>query len=161
MWCGVVWCGVVLCCLVVLCCVVLVVVWCGVVWRWCVCVSSLSFLSILFFLFLALSVSFLSFFPSSSLLVSSLFSFLVSLSSLSLSFTPTNTVQSTDQQNMASNCEAFECDVARASHHWHLSSQRELFITGIIPAMNLFFLRFFINSEKSPPGKITVITVLY
>ena len=31
---------------------------------------------------------------------------------------------------------------------------------NIFPARELFLLQFYINSEKSPPGEITVITVL-
>ena len=81
--------------------VVFCVVWVlCVVWVVCVFVLFCFFLSILFFLFLALSFLLLSLSSLSSFLplLSSLFCLLF-LFLLSLLFSPTNTVQSTDQQN--------------------------------------------------------------
>ena len=40
------------------------------------------------------------------------------------------------------------------------SKKKDLFITGIFPATELFFITVLKNSKKTPPGKITVITVL-
>ena len=42
-----------------------------------------------------------------------------------------------------------------------LKKSRDLLITVIFPARNLFLLQFYINSKKSPPGEITGVTVLY
>ena len=126
--------------------------------------------SLILALALVLSLSLLSsFFPSTH-------------SSLLFPSRQQNTVQSTDQQTrrpalrrlnvmwrtvrsqqLPTNCT--ECS--------HLSSsllppshtqkkERELFITGIHPAREfIFYDSFKINSEKSTPGEITVITVLY
>ena len=185
-WC-VVWCG------VLWWCVVVVVWWCccGGVWWWCV--VKLGTLSLSLSLSLALSPSFslsLSFSLFTfffSLLFLFLFLFLLLLHLLlllfflflfflpfyslfsSLPFTPTNTVQSTDQQTrrptlrrlnvmwrtvrslqMPTNCT--ECSHFSSSLPL-LSSllppshtqkkERGLFITGYIPARNLFFITVF------------------
>ena len=140
---------------------------------------------VLFFSYFSQFSSFsylLSLFPSlfiPSSLFFPLFSFLFLVFS-SLPFTPTNTVQSTDQQNWRPTSRhvnviwrtagAQQSVLSPPPLHSLLPSfspllllkkERELFITGIFPAMNLFLLRFTIDSKKSSPGKITVITVLY
>ena len=133
--------GVVLCG----CCVV---VWCGVVR--CVFVSFFSFFSqILCFLFLALSLSFFS-----------------------LLFSPPNTVERTDQPTRRPTSRLLNVIWRRAGAQQSVLSllpslppllkkkRRELFITRIFPAREFFLLQFYINSEKSPPGEITDITVL-
>ena len=42
-----------------------------------------------------------------------------------------------------------------------LKKKREHLITRIYPVKDFFALQFSFNSEKSPPGEITIITVLY
>ena len=157
------------CCVYMWCCVGVGDVLCGccvLCGLWCVvlcrCVGGVLcvfvflccfafFSSILFFLFLALSSLF---FPSSLV---SLLSSLFSSSSLLFPFTPTNTVQSTDQQNWRPTSRhlnviwrtagAQQSVVSPPLHSLLpslplllLKKRRELFITGICPARNLFFI---------------------
>ena len=138
----------------VVCCVG-VVWWCGVVWSGvgCMfvffCVVFLFFLSILFFLLLTLSLSFslLSFISLLSSLLFSLPRFLFS------SLHVTKHCGKNRSHNTAANFEACECDLAhgRCTAVGSLSSSyplppssskksRELFIIGIFPATNLFFI---------------------
>ena len=168
----------VVCCVV--CCVGVGVWWwccvgvmwwcgCGVVWGgvhvcvFCVVFSLISLDSLLF-----LSYS-LSLFPSllfPSSLFFPLFSFLFLVFS-SLPFTPPNTVERTD-------FEAFECDLA----HGRCTAVGSLPFSSSLPPPQkkkvgnfllqeyfrrgiYFLLQFKINSEKSPPGEIADITVLY
>ena len=122
-----------------------------------------SFLSFLFLLLFFCSCS-CSFF---------LFLFLFPFYSLfsSLPFTPTNTVQSTDQHvNVIWRTTGAQQSVLSppplnsllpSLPLLLLKTSRDLEITGIFPARNLFLLQFKINSKKSPPGEITSVTVLY
>ena len=204
-WCGVV-CGVV--CVCVVCCGgVLWWVCCGgvcvVVLWWCVCVwcvvklgtlslsCSLSFLFSfpLFFSYLSFSLFFFLFFFSCSFSYSCSCSCSFSFSSFfflpfyslfsSLPFTPTNTVQSTDQQTRRPNFEAFECDVA---HGTFIATANELhgvfpplllppLLSSLLPPShtqkkerdfllqeyfrrgNYFVLQFYINAEKINAGE--------
>ena len=143
--------------------------------------SLLSFFFSLLFLFL-FSCSFsYSCYCSCSFSFSSFF-FLPFYSLFSsLPFTPTNTVQKHWSTNTASNFDAFECGVA---HGTFIATANELH--GMFPPLllpppslphpekregtllqeyfrrgNYFVSQFQINSEKSTPGEITVITVLY
>ena len=163
-WVGGVWCGA-------------GVVGCGAVW--CIfvsfCVVFLFFLSILFFLFLALSLSlFLSslFFPLFSLLSSLPLFFHSSL----LATKHNGKNRST---NTAANTEAFECDLAQGkctavgslppplpsllpSPPPLLKKKRGNFLLQEYFRRGSYFtLQFYFNSQKSPPGDITIITVLY
>ena len=186
---SVVWCVGCVCtwvlCMCVCCCVVVVRVGCVVKLGTLSLSCSLSLLPLLFpFIFLS-SFSF-SLAPSLTALVLSLSllpSFFPSThSSLLFPSTPTNTVQSTDQQTRRPTLNVMWRTVrsqqlpTKCTECSHLSSslllshsllppshtqkkKRSLFITGIFPAMNLFFT--VLNQiKKSPPVKITVITYI-
>ena len=142
----------VLCCVVVWCGVVCV--WCGLcVWRFCV-VFSLYFSQFSSFSFL-LSLFPSLFFPSS--LFYHLFSFLFLVFS-SLPFTPPNTVERTDQPTRRPTG-------ARQVHSSRFSPLllstpssllkkiRELFITGIFPPRNLFFITVLNKFQKLAAGE--------
>ena len=182
LWCCGVLCGCmrVLCCVMhcELCCLVccVVVVLCVVCCVVCGCFISLFFFSILFFLFLALSL-FLS--------CSFLFLSCLPLSLLSSLLANKHCVKHWST-NMTSNFEAFACDLeqgrctALASQFTaslppplpsllpspplptHKNKGRELFITGIFPARELFCITvLFSIRKKSTPGEIADITVWY
>ena len=170
------------CVCVCVCCVVCVYMWCCVVvcvlcgcvlCGWCAflcfCVVLLFFcLSILFFLFLALSLSFslLSLFS----LLSSVFSS-SSTSLFSLLFSSPNTVERPDQPTRRPTSRHLNviCRTAGAqqsvlslllsppSSLLSLSSskkkKRELFITGIFPARNLFFITVLNKFQKLAAGE--------
>ena len=143
-------------------------------------------------LFSALSLPFLSFFSSFlSPLFLFLFLFLFSCScSCSCSFSFSSFFPSHQQTlykeptNMASNFEAFECDVANGRFIATANELHGMFppSSSLLPPPSLphpekkrgdfllqeyfrrgiyFLIQFSINSQKSPPGKITVVTVLY
>ena len=165
--CRCVLCGCVLCwcwrwCLVVVVlCVVymLCVVWVVCVFVFLCCFTFFSQFSSLSFL--------LSLFPSS------LFSLLSSLPlPLLSSLLATKHCGKNRSTNTAANFEAFECDLAHGrctavgslppplslpppfspSPPQKKKKKRELFITGIFPARNLFLLQFKINSKKNAAG---------
>ena len=177
----------VVCCVVCVWCVLLVLVlvfgggvvwwWCGVVWCGVVCIF-VVFLFFLSTLFLSCSLS-LSFLLLSSFL-SSLFSLLSSLPLFLLSsLLATKHYGKNRSTNTAANIEAFECDLAQGkcrafgslppplpsllpSPSLLLKKKRKLFfLQEYIRRGNYFVLQFYLNSEKSLPGEITVITVLY
>ena len=136
----------VLCVLCVLCVVVVLLCWCFI---------SL-FLSLSLFLFVALSLSFL-FFPS---VLSSSFSSLFFLFLFSLPFSPTNTVERTDQPTRRPTLRHLHVIWRTAGAQQSVLSsplpsllpslpllllkkkERDFFITGIFPARNLFLLQF-------------------
>ena len=169
----------------VVCCVGCGVWCCVVVWVVCcvgvVCCVFVFLCCFAFFLvnsLLSLSCSRLLSLLSLFSLLSSVFS--SSSSSLLFPSRPTNTVQSTDQQNWRP-----------TSRHlnviWRTAGAQQSVVSpplhsSLLPSLPLlllkkkggnfllqeyfrrgiyFLLQFKINSKKSPPGKITVITVLY
>ena len=164
--------GAVVCCVCmrVLCCVVcvcwcwslVVVVWCGVVW------CGVVWYGVYFFVF--------------SLFFSQLyFSFALSLSFFSLlsSLLATKHYGKNRSTNTAANIEAFECDLAQGkcravgslppplpsllpSPPPLLKKEEETFYYRNISGEGIILrYSFKINPENSPPGEITVITVLY
>ena len=111
----------------------------------------------------------------SFLLLSSFLSSLFS-SSFSLPFTPPNTAERTDQPTRRPTSRHLNVIWRTAGAQQSVLSppplhsllppshtqkkERELFITGIFPARNLFLLQLKIYSKKSPPGEFTGVTVL-
>ena len=127
--------------------------------------SSLLFASLFFSRFSLLSFSFLFlllFFCSCSCSFSFSFSFPFPSTHSSLLFpSRQHTVQSTDQHvNVIWRTAGAQQSVLSPPLHSLLPSlpllllkKRELFITGMFPATNVFLLQFSINSKKSPPGE--------
>ena len=180
---GVLWCVVVVCCCGwCLCvCVVVVCVWCVV--KLGTLSLLLSLLPLLFpfrfpFLFLSyLSFSF-SLAPSLTLALALVLSFssffflpFYSLCS-SLPFTPTNTVQSTDQQTRRSTFEAFDCDCGARYVHSNCQRIARNVPTSLPPSSSLLLpppslphpekkRGNFVLQEYFRRGNYFVITVLY
>ena len=152
-------------CMRMLCCVVCCVVWCGVV---CIFVS---FCVVFSFLSQCSSFSFLlslSFFLLSSFL-SSLFSLLFLF--FSLLFSPPNTMERTDQPTRRPTSRHLNVIWHRASAQQSVLSlllsppssphkEETVFYRNVSGEAVILHYNFYVNSEKSPPGEITVITVL-